>query len=146
MPKKKVTFADDPEEEELIEVWDFRKIAIGIVFLVLLIFGGIIGKRILFHESIAPSSFIPKVPSVKGIFSNDDNSSNTSPHVKISLPTQQDVQNQIRTIQDQVTHLNVNDIATASPQVKQVLKQLQELPAGPVGQVKEACIRLCNNL
>ncbi len=145
MPRKKITFADDREEEDLIEVWDFRKIAIGIVFLVLLIFGGIIGKRILFHESIAPSSFIPKIPSVKGIFSSDD-PNNTSPHVKISLPSQQDVQNQIKTIQQQVTHLNVNDIATASPQVKQVLKQLQELPAGPVGQVKEACIRLCNNL
>jgi len=144
MPKKPIKFAEDPEEEEVEEVWDFGKIAIGITILIILIFGAIVGKRILFHESLSPSSFVPPLPSVKGVstyFSPQDGS-----HAHISLPSQQDVQNQIQQIQQQVTHLNVNDIATASPQVQQVLQQLQQLPAGPVGQVKEACMRLCGQL
>ena len=142
--KKKVKFAEDPEEEEVVEVWDFRKIAIGIVFLLFLIFLGVVIKRILFHESLEPASFVPKPPTMESIASyfkpKDDN------HKKFSIPTQQDVQNQIQQIQQQVTHLNVNDVATASPQVQKLLKQIQEIPAGPVGQVKQACVRLCNNL
>ncbi len=144
MPKKKVQFAEDREEEEVEEVWDFRKIAAGITVLLILVFGAIVGKRILFHESLAPTSFIPPLPSVKGIstyFSPQNGS-----HTKISLPSQQDVQNKIQDIQQEVTHLNVNEIATASPQVQQLLKQIQEIPAGPVGQVKEACMRLCGQL
>lgn len=144
MPKKKIEYAQDREEEDLEEVWDFRKIAVGITFLLFLILGGIIGKRILFHESLDPMSFVPSLPSVKGVstyFQPQDGS-----HTKISLPTSQDVQNQIQQIQQQVTHLDVNDIATASPQVQQVLKQLQQLPEGPVGQVKAACMRLCGQL
>lgn len=144
MPKKKIKFAEDPEEEELVEVWDFRKIIIGIVVIGILIFGGIVAKRILLHESLQPSSFVPQLPNVKGVttYFQPQNSS----HTKISLPSQEDVQNTIKDLQQQVTHLDVNDIATASPQVQQVLKQLQALPAGPVGQVKEACMRLCSQL
>jgi hypothetical protein len=97
----------------------------------------------LLHESLAPESFVPKVnlPSVLGV--TDQKSTN---HVSISLPSQVDVQNKIKDIQQQVTHLNVNDVASSSPQVQQILKQLQQIPAGPVGQVKEACMRLCSQL
>lgn len=144
MTKKKIKFAEDPEEEEVEEVWDFRKIAVGIIFLIILVFGVIIGKRILFHESLDPASFVPPMPSVKGI-STYFQPQNVS-HAKFSLPSQEDVQNQIKEIQQQVTHMDVNEIATASPQVQQVLKQLQQLPSGPVGQVKAACIRLCGQL
>lgn len=144
MPKRPVKFAEDPEEEKVEEVWDFRKIAVGVTVLLILIFGAIIGKRILFHESLDPTSFIPPLPSVKGVatYFSPQNSS----HTKIALPSQQDVQNQIQQIQQQVTHLNVNEVATASPQLQQLLKQIQEIPAGPVGQVKEACMRLCSQL
>ncbi len=144
MPRKKVTFAED-QEEDVVEVWDFRKIAVGVVIVALLIGGGIIGKRILFHESLDPQSFIPPLPSVKSLTSVLGNNDN-NPHVKIRLPSSADIQNQVQNIQQEVTHLNVNEIATASPQVRQVLKQLQDLPAGPAGQVKEACIRLCSQL
>ncbi|HEX7041713.1 MAG TPA: hypothetical protein VF189_00545, partial [Patescibacteria group bacterium] len=144
MPKRKVKFAEDPEEEEEVEeVWDFKKIAIGIIVIILLIFGGIVAKRVLMHESLDPMSFLPQFPSVKGISTYFSPQSGS--HTKISLPSQADVQNQIQEIQQQVTHLNVNDIATASPQVKNLIKQIQDLPSGPVGQVKEACMRLCNS-
>lgn len=144
MPKKKPEFADE-QEEKMEEFWDIRKIIIGVIILLLLIFGALIGKRILFHESLAPSSFIPHLPSVKGIRTFNAPQDSVS-HIKISLPSQRDVQSQIQTIQQQVTHLNVQEVASSSPQVQAIIKQLQQLPSGPVGQVKDACIRLCNNL
>lgn len=144
MSKKKPEFADE-QEEKYEEVWDIRKVIAGVVLLLVLIVGGVIGKRLLFHESISPDSFIPKLPSVKGISTNF-NAPDAVSHVKISLPSQHDVQDQIQTIQEQVTHLNVADVASSSPQVQEIIKQLQEIPAGSVNQVKDACVRLCNNL
>ncbi|HSD98371.1 MAG TPA: hypothetical protein VLB73_01565 [Patescibacteria group bacterium] len=145
MPRKKPEFADDTKEEKYEEVWDFRKILIGVVLLILLIFAGLIAKRLILHESLSPSSFVPKMPSVKGLSTFNAPVDQVS-HVKITLPSQQDVQNQIQTIQQQVGNLNVAEIASSSPQVQQVLKQIENLPSGPEGQVKEACMRLCNNL
>ena len=145
MPRKKAEFIEPKEiEEKFVEVWDSRKVIAGIVVLLLLIFGGIVGKRILFHESLAPQSFIPKMPSVKGL--QTFNAPDQVSHVKITLPSQGDVNNQIQNIRNQVSNLNVTEIASSSPQVQQILQQIENIPAGPVGQVKEACMRLCNNL
>ena len=146
MPKKKPSFAEEePEEEKYEEVWDYRKIAAGVLILILLIFGGLVAKRLILHESIAPASFIPKLPSVKGVSTGPSDQTKVS-HVTIKLPSPQDVQNQIQTIQNQVTHLNVAEIASSSPQVQQILQQIENLPSGPENQVKDACQRLCNNL
>ncbi|HYK08102.1 MAG TPA: hypothetical protein VEW42_01230 [Candidatus Eisenbacteria bacterium] len=144
MPRKKPEFADDPQEEKYEEVWDIRKIIAGVFLLLLLIVGGIVAKRILFHESLDPMSFVPKMPSVKGIATF--NAPDVASHVKITLPSQGDVQNQIQNIQQQVTHLDVAEVASSSPQVQQIIKQLQQIPAGSVNQVKDMCVRLCNNL
>lgn len=144
MPRKKPEFAEE-KEEKYEEVWDIRKIIIGVVVLLLLIVGGVFAKKLYFHESLSPSSFIPKMPSVKGLSTFNAPADQVS-HVKITLPSQQDVQNQIQTIQQQVTHLNVAEIASSSPQVQNIIKQIENLPSGPESQVKDACMRLCNNL
>lgn len=144
MLRKKIEFPEDEKEEKYEEVWDFRKIAIGVVILLLLITGAVFAKKLYFHESLAPSSFIPKLPSVAGVATGPDTAK--ANHVKITLPSQQDVQNQIQKIRAQVSNLNVAEIASSSPQVQQVLQQIQNLPNAGTSQVKDACIRLCNNL
>lgn len=142
MPKKKAEFPRADDEYE--EIWDIRKIAIGILVIILLLFGGLIVKRLILGESIAPSSFIPKIPSFKNVLGTS-----TSPqpvNVSFSLPTQQNVQQQIHTIQQQVTHLNVAQIASSSPQVRQIIQQIENLPNATSDQAKQACYRLCDNL
>lgn len=143
MPKKKPEFSSE-EEEKFEEVWDPRKIIGGILVLALLILSAVVVKRIIFHESLDPMSFVPQFPQVKGIatFNAPENSS----HVKISLPNQQEVQSQIQNIQEQVTHLDLKEVASSSPEVQKIIKQIQQIPAGSVNQVKDMCVRLCNNL
>lgn len=151
MPKKKVEFPEDNEEDEdkgkYEEVWDFKKIIIGVVIVLLLIAGGLVAKRLYFHESISPSSFVPKVsfPSVKGSATGPSDTTQIT-HMKISLPSQQEVQSQIQNIQQQVTHLDLNEIASSTPQVKEILQQIQDLPKEGTSQVQQACMRLCGNL
>ena len=146
MPRKKSSFVEEESNEEKYEeVWDYRKIAAGVIILILLLFGGLIVKRLILHQSIAPASFLPKLPSVKGVATGPADQTKVS-HVTIKLPSPQDVQNQIQTIQNQVTHLNVAEIASSSPQVQQILQQIENIPSGSTNQVKDACVRLCNNL
>lgn len=142
MPKKKAEFQSEEQEEY---VWDFRKIGIGIVVLLLLIFGGLVAKRLIMGQSVAPESFIPHVslPSVKGASTDPADTPATQ---TFSLPTQQDVQQQVQQIQQQITHLDVQEIASSSPQVQQVLQQIQNLPKQSSDQVKQACYRLCDGL
>lgn len=141
MPRKKPEFADEPKEEKYEEVWDLKKVIIGIIVLLLLILGTTIGLRLYLHQSISPSSFVPHFTSVQGTATGP-----TSAPVHISLPSAQDVQGQIQTIQQQVSNLNVAEIASTSPQIQAVLKQIENIPSGPESQVKDACQRLCNNL
>lgn len=143
MPKKKVEF---PNEEEYEEVWDFRKVAIGVVILILLFVAGFIAKRIIMGESLDPATFIPKIPSVKGIFISTVPGDQTTSHMPISLPSQKDVTQKVQEIRQQVANLNIAEIASSSPQVQQVLKQLQQLPSYPADQAKQACMRVCNQL
>ena len=144
MPRKKPEFADEPKEEKYIEVWDIRKIIAGVLVLLVLIVGGVVAKRIIFHESLSPSSFIPKMPSVKGL--QTFNAPDQVSHMKITLPSQGDVVNQVQNIRSQVSNLNMAEIASSSPQVQEVLKQIENLPNAGTNQAKEACMRLCNNL
>jgi len=150
MPKKKAPeFPEEQKEKEekYEEVWDLKKIIIGIIVIAILLSVGLIAKRIFFHESLSPSSFVPHVsfPSVRGISSVPNDTTQIS-HMKFSLPKPQEVQSQIQNIQTEITHLNLKEIASSTPQVKAVLDQIQNLPNEGTSQVKAACMRLCDNL
>src|SRR6185312_3377779 len=144
MARKKTEFPS--EEDELEEVWDFRKIGIGIVILVILLLGGYIAKRLILGQSISPQAMVPKIPSLQTVLGKStQNTNNAQPvNVSFSLPTQQDVQQKMNQIQQQVTHLNVADVASSSPQIQAVLQQIQNLPGASTNQVKQECYRICD--
>lgn len=137
MPKNHV-------EEEFEEVWDKKKIAVGIALITLLI-AGIYVTKIFFYPNIPlPTSFSFPQKSVAGLSTNAPEAIQANPHA--SLPTQQDVQDKMQEIKDQVTQLSLTDIASSSPQVQQVLQELQQLPQAPSNIAKNTCIQLCNKL
>jgi hypothetical protein len=133
--------AFDLEEEH----WDKKKIIAGIVIFVLLLLGVIGAKMFLLPKSIA--RHIPIGPAVEGVSTTDFSPANAQPTPeKISLPTTDDLQKKISELQAQITHLNVKDIASSSPQVQQLIQQIQSLPNAPANAAKEACMQVCNRL
>ncbi len=130
MPRKVIK----EEEQEL--VWDKTKLFITAIVLLLLVAGGVYVKLFVFKTSGGSGT----VMSVKGISAED-----TTSH-SFSLPTQEDVQAKISDLEQQVTQLNVKDIATSSPEVQKVLKQIQSLPSYPANQAKDMCMKLCGQL
>jgi len=133
---KKRRSAFDLEEE----IWDKKKIIAGILLFLILI-GSIIGVKLyVLPKSIA--RHIPIGPAVEGA-----STSFISPTpASISLPTTEDLQKKILELQNQITHLNLNDIASSSPQIQQLIQQVQQLPKAPGNAAKEACVQLCNRL
>lgn len=49
----------------------------------------------------------------------------------------------LQSLKDQVSLLQVREIASSSPQIQQILKQLQSLPND---KLKEMCIQMCGRL
>lgn len=118
------------------EVWDKKRVAVGLSIFILLVAGFIFAKNYFFPKS----NIIPaKQMNVKGIQTEKTFSS-------ISLPSVDDVTAKIQKIQDQVTHVNVGEIASSSPQVQQVIKEIQNLPNLPKSIAKQACENLCSKL
>ncbi len=130
--KKESSFSLEDEE------WDKKKIAVGIV-IGLLFFGAIVVTQ----KFILPQlGIFPQRQNVKGA----ETSTLPPTPEKITLPSSDDVQKKIGEIQDKITHLSVQDIASSSPQVQALLHQIQQLPSLPGNAAKAACVQLCNKL
>ena len=132
MPRKKVL---EEEHEEKVE-WDKPRIMSFFIVLGLLVVGGLLGKH--FFLDVQTNSSPQQ--SVQGISTQAD----------ASLPTVQSVQRgvteQLANLQQQASQISVKDIASSSPQVQQILLQLQKLPQLPGDIAKQACVQLCGKL
>ncbi len=72
---------------------------------------------------------------VKGIEISTNNSSTNSA-----------VAGTINSIQDQAKNINLNQLASSSPQVRQIIQELQQLPQTPLNNAKNACLQICDKL
>lgn len=56
------------------------------------------------------------------------------------------VQDQINSIKNEANNINLEDMASSSPQVQKVIKDLKALQDYPNNQLKEACMKVCSGL
>lgn len=56
------------------------------------------------------------------------------------------IREKINSLRKQVNDLNAVEIASSSPQVQKILKDIKDLEQYPRDQAKEACQKLCSNL
>ena len=80
--------------------------------------------------------------SVKGISTQRQNNA--------SLPSASSLQNSLQQklvdIQQHVSKLNIADIASSSPQVQKLIKDLNALKDYPSNQIKDVCQKICSGL
>ncbi|HEX8965476.1 MAG TPA: hypothetical protein VF820_03545 [Patescibacteria group bacterium] len=134
------------------EHWDIKKIIIG-TGIFLLLAGAAYAAKEYFSPVPNTSQDITHVQTTIGVKGAETSSTGSNPptqqsqnNATFSLPSSTDIQNQIQNIQQQVTHLNISDLASSSPQVQAILQQIEQLPNAPANVAKEACINLCNRL
>jgi hypothetical protein len=116
------------------EVWDKKKILFGLFFLCLLA-----GGLIYLKDTYFPGVHIFSKSLVKGVSTN----ALPTPAIQFGSTNLQEKMAQIRS---QVTHLNVSEVASSSPQVQQVLKEIQGLGNLPKEEAKAICEKICTGL
>lgn len=118
--------------------WDKKRILIVLIILFILGFGIYKSRNFLLGVVKNPTS----TTSVKGAATKNENNSgfNAQQQVKENL------QEKIDSIKQQANSLNVQDIASSSPQVQKVIQDLKGLGDLPRNQAKDACFNICKGL
>lgn len=125
------------ESKEKIQ-WDRKKIILFIITLFILLFALYEAKTIVLDKNV---SQVQKNPLI------------TNQNVKgaqaIQSPTQDirsNVSQQINSLRNEASNINVLDIATSSPQVQKIINDLKALQDYPSNQLRETCVNICNRL
>ncbi len=116
------------EEVNTGESWNKKRIAISILILILMLVGGYYFKTHILGES---SVQIKK--NVKGV----SISASLTPEAKIDI--QQTVKDKLDSLKQEVSNLNIMEIATSSSQVQKILNDIKSLEQYPTNQIKEVC-------
>ena len=117
------------------ESWNKTKIFAALFIAVTLVIGGYLFKTRILDGNLTSDS--PK--SVKGISSkeSDDNEKDFNIDIK------ETVKEKINNLKDEVSNLNVVEIASSSPQVQKILNDIKSLEQYPINQAKEICKQIC---
>ena len=120
------------KEPEADYEWDKKRIAIFVLFSAIIILGALELKRIFLpNTSILGASVEKPVekPSVK------------PPSFNFSS-----VESAISDIKENVESLDAEEIASSSPQIQKVLRDIQGIKDLPANQAREMCLKVCSGI
>lgn len=118
---------DSKKEEEIEESWNKKRVGIALIIL-LTIIGGLVyllNNNFPFNNKSGQNT---KVLSAKDVKLEDM------------------VQNQVANLKKEASNINVEEIASSSPQIRKLIDDLKALSDLPKNQVKEACLNICKGL
>lgn len=119
--------------------WSKKRIFVGLIILAFLIGAG----YYLLKNSLTEKNRLKFFGGVKGVVTK-----NEQPPLSLTGPSnlRNDLQQKLDLVKKQVNNLNVEDLASSSPQIKKVIEDLQSLQQLPRNQAKEACYNFCKGL
>ncbi len=125
------------------ESWNKKRIIIGLVFLLAAVAGLTAFKVLVLDKNQAPESIANKATTdVKGVSTNTNTSSNGSTITGLKT----NIQDQLNTIKQEASSINLTDIATSSPQVQKVIDDIKSIQNLPRSQAKSICEQVCGGL
>ena len=134
-------------------VWDKKKIVIAVVLLIGLVGIGVWSKVLVLGKNRQDSSFKSGKSSgtvagvsIEGQGESTSKNNNKMPSFSFSPPNiQEEARQKLNEIKQQVSNLNVQDIASSSPQVQKVINDLKSLQQYPKDQAKQMCENICKS-
>ncbi len=138
------------EKLEPEESWNKKRIFLALFVTIVLLAGAYGIKNFVLGSNSLPnaSPIVSALKGVKGAATQEElnaQAKKTNPPA-VNLPVQKLVQDQLKVIQQEVSNINVADIASSSPQVKKVIEDLQSLQDYPRNQAKDVCTKICSGL
>lgn len=129
MPKSKEVFKAQEEET----VWDKKKIFIAL-FVLLFLFGGLgYTARPYLNDLLQTNTLVSQQTKVEGAKTQ-------------AVPQPQALQEKIAEIKETINNLDAGEIASSSPQVQKVMRDIKGLQDYPRNQAKEMCQQVCSRL
>ena len=121
------------------ESWNKKRIFVTLIMLMLLGVGAYFFKTEILGEAINFLTAKPsKAPeSVKGVSINEG---------QPSIDIQKAVREKIEDLAKEASKIDVQDIASSSPQIQKLIKDLSSIKDYPANQAKEICEKVCGNL
>ena len=119
------------------ESWNKKRIFITLFLLALLVAGSFFFKtQVLDINTQTDKSF-------KAVSSEDKKTENQKKDEGSKINIQSAIKEKIYDLQQQVTTLDVMEIASSSPQIQKIINDIKSLEQYPVNQVKEICRQIC---
>lgn len=119
--------------------WDKKKIAVTLIILVLvLVTGGM----------YVSDKVTAKLEGIKGaqIQNQTQRPLNEIPNTTFSFPSKENFTGRLDSIKKDIENINIQEIASSSPQIQKVLKDIQSIQQYPGNQAKEMCYNICRGL
>ena len=117
--------------------WDKKKILITLFF-------SIVGLLVVLEFK---SMFLDKNSGVLGSAIQNKPVQITKPDIKVpNLNASSIVGSKIDEIKKNVSNLNAEDVATSSPQIQKVLRDIQGIKNLPADQAKSTCLKICSGI
>lgn len=127
------------QEEEIIEKWDWKRIAIGATVLTTL---GVVGGYVVFKKT--PLSNLASVDKkgTLGVTSSgnaaDNPSSNPPP-----LPSKDDINKIIDDVKNNISNITAENLTSSQAAIQTVIQDLQQLQNGKKTPIDELCSLVC---
>lgn len=122
------------EEVKEESVWNKKKIFLAIVLVIFLAVGGYFLKTKVLGEN----STLESKKSVKGVTSKQESKPITGFNI------QEAVKQKINDLKQEVSGLNIVEIASSSPQVQKIINDIKALEQYPTNQAREICKQICS--
>lgn len=132
--EKKTRRKKKDEEDE--QVWDKKRILIGLVVLLFLVIGVREAKGYFFpNTSILGESTTKRASEV------------SKPDVKApDLNLSSQVNTSLEDVKENVSNIDPAEVASSSPQIQKVLRDIQGIKNLPVDKARDACFNVCSRL
>ena len=126
------------------ESWNKKRIIVGLVILFAATAGLTAFKVLVLDKNqTSPQNIANKVTTgVQGASTNANTSSNGSTITGLKT----NIQDQLNTIKQEASSINLTDIATSSPQVQKVIDDIKSIQNLPRSQAKSFCEQVCGGL
>ena len=124
-----LTYNNFMQEVKFEESWNKKRT--GIALIVLLLLAG--SAVYLLRNSLLLNAKSERAQNQKVLSASDQNLEDI-------------IQRQVQTIKQQAANINVEEIASSSPQIQNLINDLKALQNLPKDKAKEACYNICKGL
>lgn len=127
------------EEIKNEESWNKKRIFVALFLIILLAVGGYFFKTKILDSNPSFSQDILK--SVKG--TSNVREENKKQEGNLGINVQKAVQDKINSLKQEVSGLDILEVASSSPQIQKIINDIKSLEQYPANQAKEICKKIC---